>query len=80
MRKHHTQFGNFLRKGQMPPDAIRSQFMVWLRAILNDEQHRAALHTLLRQHELPVIQLGNTSKRKKGTAPRILHGVNGATF
>ena len=79
MRNHHTQFGKPLRKGQTPADTLHSQFMVWLRSILTDEQHRAALRMLLRQHELPVIQLGKTSKKMKRTTTQILRGVNGAT-
>ena len=78
MRNHHTQFGKPLRKGQTPADTLHSQFMVWLRSILSDEQHRAALRMLLRQHELPVIQLGKTSNKMKRTTSHILHGVNGA--
>jgi len=79
MRSHHTQFGKPLRKGQTPPDTLHRQFVAWLRSILTDEQHRAALRTLLRQHELPVIQLGKTSKKIKRTTSHLLHGVNAAT-
>ena len=37
------------------------EFMVWLQAMLANKKRRAALRALLKQYELPVIQIGQTA-------------------
>ena len=43
----------------MQDEQLHKIFTFWLRAMLTDEKHRATLHTLLQQAELPVIELEN---------------------
>ena len=39
------------------------EFMLWLQAMLIDENLRASLRALLQQYELPVIEIGKVASR-----------------
>jgi len=52
----------------MQPQQI--EFMPWLQAMLTDKNRRAILRALLEQHELPVIEIGQTANRQGWDAPR----------
>jgi hypothetical protein len=78
MPNHHTKFRNFSRKGEAQSELFYDQLRLWLRATLADDQRRAELQSLLLQSELPVIQIGKSSKRIVRTTPQRVHCVNPA--
>jgi len=42
----------------MRPDSFQNNFILWLRAMLSDDNRRTVLRALLQQLDLPVIELG----------------------